>query len=298
MGAISSLGKTSWMLNIADNIAAAGHDVLYFSLEMSRYELIAKSISRISFQQAGKNSRPLGEAFSTFEILNSFGKSMHTAQNEALKKAMQIYCNTIGQHLWIHSGVSDISVDDITQAVEEHIRITGRRPAVFIDYLQILSHPDSRLTDKQNTDRDVVRLKTMSANHDIPVFCISSLNRSNYSEPINMAAFKESGAIEYGSDVLIGLQIYGLRPEPGETKKSKAYQTRIAKLIENAEKNPQTEIEVRVLKNRNGQRGGSGKLLFDKAYNSFHDVPDGFTAFYRDEDPVDDEDGEQTVFDL
>ena len=296
MGAISSLGKTSWMLNIADNIAAAGRDVLYFSLEMSRYELIAKSISRISFQQAGKNSRPLGEAFSTFEILNSFGKSMHTAQNEALKEAMQIYCNTIGQHLWIHSGVSDISVDDITQAVEEHIRITGRRPVVFIDYLQILSHPDSRLTDKQNTDRDVVRLKTMSANHDIPVFCISSLNRSNYSEPINMAAFKESGAIEYGSDVLIGLQIYGLRREPGEKKT--AYENRIRQLIEKAEKNPQAEIEVRVLKNRNGQRGGSGKLLFDKAYNSFHDVPDGFTAFYRDEDPIDDEDGEQTVFDL
>lgn len=276
MGAISSLGKTSWMLNIADNIAAAGHDVLYFSLEMSRYELIAKSISRISFLRAGRNSSPLGDAFSTFEVLNSQGGSMTLQQISALQDAMKEYQETIGKHMFIFSGINSISVDDVTKAVEEHIRITGTRPVVFIDYLQILAPEDLRSTDKQNTDRAVVSLKNMSATHDIPVFCISSLNRANYSEPISMAAFKESGAIEYGSDVLIGIQLYGVDRKKSEKDNDRA--VRIAEILKKAEdpKLP-TDLEVKILKNRNGSRGGSGRLLFDKKYNSFTEVPKDFT---------------------
>ncbi|GHT40302.1 hypothetical protein AGMMS49921_01460 [Endomicrobiia bacterium] len=50
IGAISSLGKTSFALNIADNIASAGRDVLIFSFEMSTKELVAKSISRETYK--------------------------------------------------------------------------------------------------------------------------------------------------------------------------------------------------------------------------------------------------------
>ena len=275
MGAISSLGKTSWMLNIADNIAASGRDVLYFSLEMSKYELIAKSISRLSFAAIREeDGGTIGDAFTTFEVMNSRGYCAASGQSDALQKAKRKYQETIGKHMWIFSGIGSIGTDDVAKAVEDHIRITGRTPVVFIDYLQILRPEDPRSSDKQNTDRAVVKLKTMSATHDIPVFCISSLNRSNYTEAINMAAFKESGAIEYGSDVLIGLQLYGLKRLPTESQV--AYSKRISDLINRAMTNPQTEIEVIVLKNRNGQRGGSGKLIFDKKYNSFTDVPAGF----------------------
>src|SRR5699024_2312646 len=39
MGAISSLGKTTFMLQVADEIAKQGQDVLIFTLEMSRHEI-------------------------------------------------------------------------------------------------------------------------------------------------------------------------------------------------------------------------------------------------------------------
>ena len=41
IGAISSLGKTNFCVQIMDNIAQAGHDVIFFSLEMAAEELIA-----------------------------------------------------------------------------------------------------------------------------------------------------------------------------------------------------------------------------------------------------------------
>ena len=46
VGAISSLGKTSLILQIADQVAQSETDVLIFSLEMARTELMSKSISR------------------------------------------------------------------------------------------------------------------------------------------------------------------------------------------------------------------------------------------------------------
>jgi replicative DNA helicase len=290
MGAISSLGKTSWMLNIADNIAAAGRDVLYFSLEMSRNELIAKSISRFSFRVVGEASGPEDDAFSTFEVLNSRGRrSLSMSQEITLDKAFQAYREGPGRRMWIFEGVGDFGVEEITQRVEEHIRITGRTPVVFVDYLQILAPADPRSTDKQNTDKAVVELKRLSAKHDLPVFCISSLNRQNYSEPITMAAFKESGAIEYGSDVLIGIQLYGIGYQPGE-KPGNAHTARIREIIEKAEKDKRIDIEIRVLKNRNGGRGGSGRLLFNKKYNFFSEVPEGFTYSDTPDTPFDDDD--------
>lgn len=298
MGAISSLGKTSWMLNIADNIAEAGRDVLYFSLEMSRNELIAKSISRLSFRVIGENSGTTGDAFTTFEVINSRGKvSLSPGQLAVLKESARRYREGPGRRMWIFEGVGDFGVNEISQRVSDHIRITGRRPVVFVDYLQILAPADPRSTDKQNTDTAVRELKRLSRDCDVPVFSISSLNRLNYSEPITMSAFKESGAIEYGSDVLIGIQLYGVGYQPGE--KTNAHTARVRELVEKAERDPQIDIEIKVLKNRNGGRGGSGRLLFDKKYNFFSEVPDGFTYSDTptpfDDDENSDNDGWKTL---
>lgn len=287
MGAVSSLGKTALMVNFADNIAAAGTDVLYFSLEMSKYELMARSISRLSFSLAGKNKANTDDAFSTFGVL--FGAKHIDEPGSLLPDAMKIYRESIGPHIWYFEGVGSISVDDIREAVQLHIAKTGRRPVVFIDYLQIIAPPDPRATDKHNTDVIVTTLKQMSRDEDVPVFCISSLNRMNYNEPVNMAAFKESGAIEYGSDVLIGLQLYGIGYKAGE--KEQARKARIQDLVTKAEKEDRISIQVRVLKNRNGKRGDSGELKFTKRFNSFFEMPEDFKEVYTDENPFAD-DGE------
>lgn len=290
MGAVSSLGKTALMVNFADNIAAAGTDVLYFSLEMSKYELMARSISRLSFRLAGERKISTDDAFSTFGVL--FGSKNIGGPGSLLSDAMEIYRQTIGPHIWYFEGVGSISVDEIKEAVQLHITKTGRKPVVFIDYLQIIQPPDPRATDKHNTDVIVTTLKQLSRDEDIPVFCISSLNRMNYNEPVNMAAFKESGAIEYGSDVLIGLQLYGIGYKAGE--KEQARKARIQEIVTKAEKEDCISIQVRVLKNRNGRRGESGELKFTKKFNSFFEVPEGFKEVYMDESPFDDDD-EDTV---
>ena len=76
----------------------------------------------------------------------------------------------------------------------------------MVDYLQIISPCDPRATDKQNVDRTVVELKRLSRDLKSPVLAISSFNRDAYNKQASMASAKESGAIEYGCDVLLALQ--------------------------------------------------------------------------------------------
>ena len=47
VGAISSLGKTTFVHQMADQVAESGNPVLFFSLEQSTLELASKSLSRI-----------------------------------------------------------------------------------------------------------------------------------------------------------------------------------------------------------------------------------------------------------
>ena len=102
----------------------------------------------------------------------------------------------------------------------------------------------------------MLELKRISRDIDIPVIAISSFNRDNYSEPVSMAAFKESGAIEYSSDVLIGLQYYGMdyRKGEGQTARNNRVRELLAAQSGIASNGQAQDIQIKILKNRNGRR--------------------------------------------
>ena len=221
---------------------------------MSANELIAKSLSRITFLTSGKWEKGKTARY----IMNGEkGKSLSLEDMKVLSDAAATYKSTIGQHLYIYEGVGDIGVIQIRQKVEEHIRATGKKPVVFIDYLQILAPYDVHSTDKQNTDRAVTALKRLSRDYNIPVIGISSFNRENYSEPVSMASFKESGAIEYSSDVLIGLQYEGMDYQQGEKEQDRRKRIKdLLRYVSTCYKDKQrVKINTKILKNRYGAKG-------------------------------------------
>lgn len=208
IGAISGAGKTAFTMQIADNIAAAGEDVLIFALEMSRDELIARSLSRISLLLDLEQNGSSKIARDHHSIRR--GDIVGASQKRLTLAAAQKYRNEIGQHIFINEGVGDIDISFIKSKVKRHIKLKGRPPVLIVDYLQILAADEEddlkRRTDKQIMDKAVLELKRLSRDHHIPIISISSFNRDNYSEPVNMASFKESGAIEYTATAVMGLQ--------------------------------------------------------------------------------------------
>ena len=281
LGAISSLGKTTLALQIADQIAELGNDVIIFSLEMARNELIAKSISRMSYRAVIAGNYEKSAAKTTRGI--TAGKRYAGYSNKELQLiecATSDYKDAISRHLWIMEGIGDMGAAHVRDAVKRHVELTGRRPVIVIDYLQILAPYDIRATDKQNTDKAVLELKRISRDYKIPIIGISSFNRDNYTAPVNMSAFKESGAIEYSSDVLIGLQYKGMDYQESENDGSR--QKRIRGLMRDnaarAAKGEGVEIELIILKNRNGGRGTSDPLTFYAMFNCFVEHAEGFNV--------------------
>lgn len=265
LGAVSSLGKTTFCLQMADQIARDEEkDVIVFSLEMARSELMAKSISRLSMEMcAGKTGdAKTARAITDPDRIAKFSP----AEKDLLNRASAVYLE-FGRRLWISEGLGTIGTAQIREAVARHIEITGRRPLVIIDYLQILASPDPHLSDKQATDKNVFELKRISREYKIPVVAVSSFNRDNYTSALNMAAFKESGAIEYSSDVLIGLQPQGMSDKTTETEKAAN-----ARTLDACKRADVRNIELKILKNRNAKTGDVLQYQYYPMFNRFKEV--------------------------
>jgi replicative DNA helicase len=252
IGAISSLGKTTLALQIADQIAQKGKDVLIFSLEMGRTELMAKSISRLTLlldAAHGKNAK------TTRQITTGSRYEGYSETEKALiNQAVTAYAGFAG-NIFIYEGIGDIGVAKVRSTVEKHLFFTGQKPVVLVDYVQILAPSDIRATDKQNTDKAVLELKRLSRDFKIPVIGISSVNRASYNTPAKMEMLKESGSLEFGSDVVLGLQLRGVGGAGFDVDKAK-------------QSNPR-EIELVVLKNRNGATGGTLRFSYYPLFNYF-----------------------------
>lgn len=280
VGAISSLGKTTFCLQIADQIAAAGHDVLVFSLEMARNELIAKSISRLTLVKDLEENESTAHAKTTRGILTGTRYADYSqTERELIQQSIASY-GEYARNIYITEGVGNVGIEEIREKVQKHIKITGKAPVVVIDYLQIIAPADMRATDKQNTDKAVLELKRLSRDYSIPVIGISSFNRDNYTAPVNLASFKESGAIEYSSDVLIGLQYEGMDYQEGEADKAREKRIRelMKQVVEDGKAGKAQSIQVKILKNRNGSKGDA-LLDFYPMFNYFtaqkHKTGDG-----------------------
>lgn len=240
IGGISSVGKTTFTLQMLDTIAESGTDVMLFSLEMARSEIMSKSISRNTALLAIENDNYLGLDKTVRDIMCGKRYAYYTEKEKELIDLAIARYKEYAEHVFIFEGLGDINVDNIKRTVEKHISLTGRKPVVFVDYLQILAATEEykHSTDKQIIDKSVLELKRLSRDYKIPVVAISSFNRDNYKNEVNTAAFKESDAIEYSSDVLLGLQLKGTGEKGFDEKDAKSRYPR--------------EIELVVLKNRNG----------------------------------------------
>lgn len=247
IAAISSLGKTTFAHQIADNIAAAGEDVLYFSMEQSRLELVSKSIARTA-AQLDENSD-----------ITSIGVRKYGLDSDKKRAAALAYKDKVTDKLSIIEGNFNCDIAFIRYKIKEYCRRNNARPVVFIDYLQILQpEKEGKSGVRETIDQAVTELKRISREMELTVIVISSVNRANYLTPIDFEALKESGGIEYTADVVWGLQLQCLNNDLF-TKEGQVKNKRDA--VRAAKTATPRKVELLCLKNRYGK--SSYSCFFD-----------------------------------
>ncbi|MBD5097994.1 MAG: hypothetical protein HDT35_00250 [Clostridiales bacterium] len=253
LGAISSLGKTTFAHQMADQLASAGEHVLYFSLEQNRFELYSKSLAR-GFGQTNRADAAAQNRPSSYPTPSSIDLRRGEGESYPTEMADQVnqYTKAVEDRMIIIDGAFSLTVEDIAQIVNDFIHDTKCKPVVIVDYLQIVApstQGNKTLNTKESVDYIVHTLKALQSDDELTVIVISSLNRQNYMTPIDYESFKESGGIEYTADVVWGLQL-AVMSEEIFNKEGKIKEKR--ETIRDAKSAMPRAIDLVCLKNRYG----------------------------------------------
>lgn len=281
LGAAPGMGKTALAQWIFENMAIAGHDVLYINLEMDRNQLLARSISRIAWKYDQID-------ISALQVLR--GYDWTERQQEIILKSIDLFSKNIAPKFIYNPDGIDNKISNILSVMESEtsrIKAQGRNaPIICIDYLQLIDHESKDTIEGMKSV--IFKLKDFAKNNDTIVFCIMANNRaSNKLGSSNLESGRDTSAIEYSGDVMLGLvytaiedkltYTYKYEDKNGEERSVlKEYDIEeIRRLKKEArDKNIPVPkvcncISLKINKNRFGEDERRAKLVFDGKHASF-----------------------------
>ena len=182
IGARPAMGKTTFMLSIAEKLLEKKKKVMLYSLEMSDKQMIKRLLILTSEVDSSK-VRLKHLSASDFENL---------ARNMDKISEWDLYIDDTPY----------ITVDKIEEQIKE-----VKPEIVFIDYLQLMA--GNKKKDRYSQIEDIcLNLKRIAKENDVIIFMASQLSRAvenRYDKRPMLSDLRESGAIENISDVVIFL---------------------------------------------------------------------------------------------
>ena len=229
-----SMGKTAFTLNIASYVGTHGGKVAFFSLEMSKEQLM----QRMLCAEGGIDATKLRTGQLDTQEWN---KLVHVA--DTLSRA-------------------PIYIDDTAGITVMELRSKARRlkaehglDLIIIDYLQLMQgRPSKNGDNRQQEISEISRsLKALARELDVPVIALSQLSRSVESRQIKkpmLSDLRESGSLEQDADIVMFLYREDYYDKDTENKNI---------------------TDIIVAKHRNGPVD-TISLFFQKEYTKFRDL--------------------------
>lgn len=183
-----SMGKTAFVLNLADYIVFKQHrTVAIFSLEMSKEQLV----NRLFSMESKVDSQHIRTG------------NLSDDEWEKLIESAGI----IGKSNLIIDDTPAISISELRSKCRKY-KLEHNLEMIIIDYLQLMSG-SGRTDSRQQEISDISRsLKSLARELNIPVIALSQLSRAVEQRPDHrpmLSDLRESGAIEQDADVVMFL---------------------------------------------------------------------------------------------
>jgi replicative DNA helicase len=264
LGADTGTGKSAIACTLAQNIARQGVDVLYYALEMSRNEFIARGISMISAEMSYKDGHKVKYGDILNEQYNISSEEFSKLDYSAYSRYADEYYKRYGEHLYfIEGGTDQHTAREIAETVKQFKEEHGTsKIAVFIDYLQLLDADKSDSMQRDNmtvVSKACKILKALASQYGATVFAISSMANDKKNKGVTDASFKYSGDIGYTGGVLLGWNWQGVTDtdNPEEQNQNK----------KQAKEDGYRNMQLYILKYRNGERDNGVQLKYFPAFN-------------------------------
>lgn len=282
-------GKTALASQVFEEMAKQGADVIFLNLEMSREQLLARSVSRICHRQGHKG-------ISAADVLK--GYSWDDTRRGFIQAAADEYRRTIAERMQYNpegTGTTLDSIMNVLNAAGEAAKQAGKpAPVVILDYLHLIT-TDKREDQAEILKKAVAALKGYAIQYDTFVFAISANNRAaNTSGIVSLDSGRDTSAIEYSADIQLSLNYAALadRRKKDNGEYYKASNPDDMAELQRGDANGNREMLVQVLKNRLNAPGGKLYISFNPAASVFYPVDKYATppAYYSRFTPIDDED--------
>lgn len=218
VGARPGMGKTSFALNIATNVAkSSGKSVCIFSLEMSGEQLVSRILS--------------SEA-----LVDSYNLRSGQLKPEDWDNIAEVISSLSGCEIYIDD-TSSIKTTDM----KSKLRRIPNLGFVVIDYIGLMqstTNSDNRAIQVGEISRD---LKIMAKDFGIPILCCAQLNRGTESRSASdkrptLSDLRDSGSIEQDADIVLFLyrdeyykDIKGVSGEGGAAESANTAEVIVAK---------------------------------------------------------------------
>ena len=183
------MGKTSFALNIAENVALKNKlPVAVFSLEMTGEQLVQRLLSSTSRVDQGKIKR---------------GDLTHAEMDDLYLAVDELRNAPI--HIAESPGINVIDLRARVRRLREQLGDLG---LIVIDYVQIMSSlREGRNSNRASELADISRsLKALALEIGVPILLLSQLNRdveNRQDKRPNIADLRESGALEQDADIIL-----------------------------------------------------------------------------------------------
>lgn len=273
VNAAPGMGKSTLCQQIAEEMAKRGNIAIYFNLEMSKEQMLARSLARIS-----------GSDLDALQILQAY--KLPEEKLEDIRDAAKCYKEYIGDSIEYNPQYYDAEIGDyrncnaeldsillsMKQAAIKAQKEERPAPIIFIDYLHLLRGSD-REDAASVIKRAVEQFKDYAVQYKTVVVVISANNRTaNKQGKGAIDAGRDTSAIEYSGDVMLSLNYKASDQKDGKT--AEEITEEIQKYRERGQEVPQEYrlFSLRITKSRLTEANKRAVLEFDGKHSKFKQV--------------------------
>lgn len=207
LGGPQGLGKTTWALQVARNVARSGRSVVVFSFEHDPQTLLMRLVALETGEAGGIEAAGTSRVRESFEATSGPGVSLAerledvVGGTEAMARIQQ-YADRLLLH---RSTGSTTTLEIIREAVDEARKTTGQLPLVVVDYLQKVKVAEGSQVEEERVTRVVEGLKDLALDLDIPVVAVVAADKQGLTagKRLRVNNLRGSSALAYEADTVL-----------------------------------------------------------------------------------------------
>lgn len=206
VGGPQGLGKTTWALQVARNVARSGRSVVIFSYEHDLQTLLIRLVALEAGLLRGDEAPSLHRIRQSFECADGLTGSLseRLSETDGGVKALAVVQEYADRLVMHRSTGSKTDLAAITEAIDAVHEETGQLPLVIVDYLQKVAVPGVPEEEERIT-RVVEGLKDLALDHDVPVLAVVAADKEGIQsgKRLRVNNLRGSSALAYEADTVL-----------------------------------------------------------------------------------------------